>query len=116
MLQWIAALEKVARESHYTGKNRFDSFAPIRLNVAAQWLVDGVSPCLSMILTFVSNSHVSVIISGTYLERFCWLGKPYICMIGGCLQVSCWSVDIGHILFWLRRGAPTPTWERSLPT
>ncbi|KAI0789639.1 phospholipase D [Abortiporus biennis] len=41
MLQWITALEKVARESHYTGKNRFDSFAPIRLNVAAQWLVDG---------------------------------------------------------------------------
>ncbi|KAI9061357.1 phospholipase D [Trametes sanguinea] len=41
MLQWIAALERVARESHYTGKNRFDSFAPIRLNVAAQWLVDG---------------------------------------------------------------------------
>lgn len=24
------------------GKNRFDSFAPIRLNVAAQWLIDGV--------------------------------------------------------------------------
>ena len=43
MLQWIAALERVAKESHYTGKNRFDSFAPIRLNVAAQWLVDGVS-------------------------------------------------------------------------
>ncbi|KAI8978828.1 phospholipase D [Trametes punicea] len=41
MLQWISALERVARESHYTGKNRFDSFAPIRLNVAAQWLVDG---------------------------------------------------------------------------
>ncbi|OCH94908.1 phospholipase D [Obba rivulosa] len=41
MLQWIAALERVARESHWTGKNRFDSFAPIRLNVAAQWLVDG---------------------------------------------------------------------------
>ncbi|CCL98409.1 uncharacterized protein FIBRA_00406 [Fibroporia radiculosa] len=41
MLQWIAALERVARECHYTGKNRFDSFAPIRLNVAAQWLVDG---------------------------------------------------------------------------
>ncbi|KZT64620.1 phospholipase D [Daedalea quercina L-15889] len=41
MLQWIAALERVARDCHYTGKNRFDSFAPIRLNVAAQWLVDG---------------------------------------------------------------------------
>lgn len=47
MLQWIAALEKIARESHYTGKNRFDSFAPIRLNVAAQWLVDGVSDIFS---------------------------------------------------------------------
>lgn len=46
MLQWIAALERVARDCHYTGKNRFDSFAPIRLNVAAQWLVDGVSPTL----------------------------------------------------------------------
>ncbi|KAI0040774.1 phospholipase D, partial [Auriscalpium vulgare] len=41
MLQWIAALEKIASNSHYTGGNRFDSFAPIRLNVAAQWLVDG---------------------------------------------------------------------------
>lgn len=44
MLQWIAALERVASTSHYTGGNRFDSFAPIRLNVAAQWLVDGVRP------------------------------------------------------------------------
>ncbi|KAF9013434.1 hypothetical protein BDQ17DRAFT_1343417 [Cyathus striatus] len=41
MLQWITALEKMAEASHYMGKNRFDSFAPIRLNVAAQWLVDG---------------------------------------------------------------------------
>ena len=29
--------------SYWYGKNRFDSFAPIRLNVAVQWLVDGVS-------------------------------------------------------------------------
>ncbi|KAF8158304.1 hypothetical protein B0H34DRAFT_769482 [Crassisporium funariophilum] len=41
MLQFITALEKTAATSHYTGSNRFDSFAPIRLNVAAQWLVDG---------------------------------------------------------------------------
>lgn len=45
MLQWITALERVAGSSHFTGKNRFDSFAPIRLNVAAQWLVDGVGCC-----------------------------------------------------------------------
>jgi phospholipase D1/2 len=43
MLQWIAGLEKVAGTSHFVGNNRFGSFAPIRLNVSAQWLVDGVS-------------------------------------------------------------------------
>ncbi|KIJ54658.1 hypothetical protein M422DRAFT_240742 [Sphaerobolus stellatus SS14] len=41
MQQWIAALERTAQASHWTSRNRFDSFAPIRLNVAAQWLVDG---------------------------------------------------------------------------
>ncbi|EJC97886.1 phospholipase D [Fomitiporia mediterranea MF3/22] len=41
MQQWITAFEKTANSSHWTGRNRFDSFAPIRLNVAAQWLVDG---------------------------------------------------------------------------
>ncbi|KAJ7758541.1 phospholipase D [Mycena maculata] len=40
MLQWITALEKV-KSSAYCQPNRFDSFSPIRLNVAAQWLVDG---------------------------------------------------------------------------
>nr|GAT50596.1 phospholipase D [Mycena chlorophos] len=40
MLQWITALERV-KSSPYCQPNRFDSFAPIRLNVAAQWLVDG---------------------------------------------------------------------------
>ncbi|KAJ7163385.1 phospholipase D [Mycena filopes] len=40
MKQWITALEKV-KSSAYCQPNRFDSFAPIRLNVAAQWLVDG---------------------------------------------------------------------------
>ncbi|KAF9242554.1 phospholipase D [Melanogaster broomeanus] len=41
MLQWITALEKAAATCHYVTKNRFDSFAPIRSNVATQWLVDG---------------------------------------------------------------------------
>lgn len=58
MLQWITALEKVAATSHYTGSNRFDSFAPIRLNVAAQWLVDGVSfPQLSAVVSRPSRSY-----------------------------------------------------------
>lgn len=41
MQQFIISLEKMAADSVWAGKNRFDSFAPIRLNVAAQWLVDG---------------------------------------------------------------------------
>ncbi|KAG1822931.1 uncharacterized protein BJ212DRAFT_1331537 [Suillus subaureus] len=43
MLQWITALEKAAATTPFIAKNknRFDSFAPVRLDVAAQWLVDG---------------------------------------------------------------------------
>ena len=49
MQQWITALEKTAAASHWAaGSNRFGSFAPIRLNVAAQWLVDGVSTCIGL--------------------------------------------------------------------
>jgi hypothetical protein len=36
-------MERIAAQSAWTGMNRFDSFAPLRVNVAAQWLVDGVS-------------------------------------------------------------------------
>lgn len=43
MLQWITALEKAADTCQFVTPNRFGSFAPIRMNVAAQWLVDGVS-------------------------------------------------------------------------
>jgi phospholipase D1/2 len=42
MMQFITALEKTAAACNYSKPNRFASFAPIRLNVAAQWLVDGV--------------------------------------------------------------------------
>jgi phospholipase D1/2 len=55
MLQWITALDKVSTASPYTKKNRFDSFAPARLNVAAQWLVDGVS------ILFVSSDLTNFI-------------------------------------------------------
>ena len=41
MDQFIASIEKVVEKSIWAGQNRFGSFAPIRLNVAAQWLVDG---------------------------------------------------------------------------
>lgn len=41
--QFIASIEKMLAKTIWAGRNRFDSFAPIRLNVAAQWLIDGVS-------------------------------------------------------------------------
>ncbi|KAH8921125.1 phospholipase D/nuclease, partial [Atractiella rhizophila] len=41
MDQFVASIEMMAKRSIWAGKNRFDSFAPIRMNVEAQWLVDG---------------------------------------------------------------------------
>lgn len=84
MQQWIAALERTAATSHWTGQNRFDSYAPIRLNVAAQWLVDGVSYHIFHLDVTVSSSFFcSVIIFGTFRVLCCWPGERYISMIGG---------------------------------
>ncbi|UZJ56005.1 hypothetical protein CBS101457_005325 [Exobasidium rhododendri] len=41
MDQFIASMERVARRNVFSKSNRFGSFAPIRLNCSAQWLVDG---------------------------------------------------------------------------
>jgi hypothetical protein len=36
--QWITGPERVAATWHFVENNWFGSFAPIRLNVSAQWL------------------------------------------------------------------------------
>lgn len=41
MDQFIASIERMVARSIWSGKNRFDSYAPIRMNVSAQWLIDG---------------------------------------------------------------------------
>nr|XP_019012545.1 phospholipase D [Kwoniella pini CBS 10737]OCF51326.1 phospholipase D [Kwoniella pini CBS 10737] len=41
MHQFIVSMERIAAQCVWTHRNRFDSFAPLRVNVAAQWLVDG---------------------------------------------------------------------------
>ncbi|KAA1090862.1 Phospholipase D1 [Puccinia graminis f. sp. tritici] len=41
MDQFIASIERMVARSIWHGKNRFDSYAPIRMNVSAQWLIDG---------------------------------------------------------------------------
>ena len=88
MLQWITALEKAAATCHFTRRSRFDSFAPIRSNVAAQWLVDGVSrrppiSSLSELIRFV----ISGIISGIFLGPYCSRKNRFISTIGGCPRV-----------------------------
>ncbi|TKY90598.1 hypothetical protein EX895_000596 [Sporisorium graminicola] len=41
MEQFVASMQKMAAGNIFGGTNRFESFAPIRLNVSAQWLADG---------------------------------------------------------------------------
>ncbi|EST09986.1 Phospholipase D-like domain protein [Kalmanozyma brasiliensis GHG001] len=41
MEQFIVSMQKMAARNIFGGTNRFESFAPIRLNVSAQWLADG---------------------------------------------------------------------------
>ena len=86
MLQWITALQKVASHCQYTRMHRYGSFAPIRSNVAAQWLVDGVRP--QYFYAWSTQRMVSEIISGIYRRPSCLLRNPYIFMIGGYLRVG----------------------------
>ena len=41
MDQFIASMQKMADRNIFGAQNRFDSFAPIRLNASAQWMIDG---------------------------------------------------------------------------
>lgn len=41
VMQFEASIQQMIRDSPWSKKNRFDSFAPVRQNVFAQWLVDG---------------------------------------------------------------------------
>ena len=89
MLQWITALEKVAATSHYTGGNRFDSFAPIRLNVAAQWLVDGVSMALMSSTSF-----------DLHLQRdYFWNLSRAILMARETIYIHDWWISPGITVF-----------------
>lgn len=64
----MSALERMKSSSYWYGKNRFDSFAPIRLNVAVQWLVDGVSYLTLSVSTL--NKSDSGTISGIWRVLF----------------------------------------------
>jgi phospholipase D1/2 len=42
MMQFIQSIQRMKESSPWAKPHRFDSFAPVRYNVQAQWLVDGV--------------------------------------------------------------------------
>lgn len=70
--QFIASIEKMLAKTIWAGRNRFDSFAPIRLNVAAQWLIDGVRrpPCSFFFpLAGADDAIASATISGASRAR-----------------------------------------------
>lgn len=92
MMQWITALERAAKASHWVGSNRFESYAPIRLNVAAQWLVDGV--CQHSFGQNSTNSMHSGTTCGTFLVPSCWHVSAYTSTTGGCHRV-CHCVKLG---------------------
>ncbi|KAK9366044.1 hypothetical protein V1509DRAFT_631086 [Lipomyces kononenkoae] len=41
MKQWIDSIELMGRKTLWSKSHRFESFAPVRYNVSAQWFVDG---------------------------------------------------------------------------
>ncbi|KAK9240434.1 hypothetical protein V1525DRAFT_394954 [Lipomyces kononenkoae] len=41
MKQWIDSIESMWRRTLWSSSHRFESFAPVRYNVSAQWFVDG---------------------------------------------------------------------------
>jgi len=57
MHQFIVSMERIAAQCVYSGRNRFDSFAPLRVNVAAQWLVDGVSRMSFFLGPYIRVQH-----------------------------------------------------------
>jgi hypothetical protein len=93
MLQWITALEKAAATTPFVAKHRFDSFSPVRLNVAAQWLVDGVRVSFSpyyLTLTTRSSATTCGICPGLYL----WRKRPSIFTTGGYPLVRLWLIMV----------------------
>jgi phospholipase D1/2 len=93
MQQWIASLEKMAQHCHWSGTNRFDSFAPIRLNVAAQWLVDGVR-LFSFFLSFLSVVVVDAYIATLQRDYF-WNFSRAILLAKERIYIHDWWLSPG---------------------
>ena len=101
--------------SYWYGKNRFDSFAPIRLNVAVQWLVDGVSDSPSIAF------GVNALGQRDYfwnLSRAIQLAKHAIYIHGWWLTPGQWNLRSVCLSLMVpsTRALPPPPWKGELPT
>jgi phospholipase D1/2 len=96
MDQFIASIERMVARSIWHGKNRFGSYAPIRMNVSAQWLIDGRD--------YFWNLSKAILLAKEriYIHDW-WLVSHYVicvtcdevCMIKGfffCFYCSCSAV------------------------
>ncbi|GAA5854566.1 hypothetical protein JCM8547_004887 [Rhodosporidiobolus lusitaniae] len=75
--QFIASIEKMLAKTIWAGRNRFDSFAPIRLNVAAQWLIDGRDYFWSLSRAIALAKH-KIYIHDWWLSPELYLRRPAI--------------------------------------
>ncbi|BGP15028.1 hypothetical protein JCM10213_002827 [Rhodosporidiobolus nylandii] len=75
--QFIASIEKMLAKTIWAGRNRFDSFAPIRLNVAAQWLIDGRDYFWSLSRAIALAKH-KIFIHDWWLSPELYLRRPPI--------------------------------------
>ncbi|GAA6005029.1 hypothetical protein JCM10207_008483 [Rhodosporidiobolus poonsookiae] len=75
--QFIASIEKMLAKTIWAGRNRFDSFAPIRLNVAAQWLIDGRDYFWSLSRAIALAKH-KIYIHDWWLSPELYLRRPPI--------------------------------------
>ncbi|GAA5892364.1 hypothetical protein JCM5296_003579 [Sporobolomyces johnsonii] len=73
--QFIASIEKMLARTIWAGRNRFDSFAPIRLNVAAQWLIDGRDYFWSLSRAIALAKH-KIFIHDWWLSPELYLRRP----------------------------------------
>jgi phospholipase D1/2 len=86
MDQFIASIERLASRCIWAGANRFGSFAPIRLNAAAQWLINGVSNRLGC------RTPVCILMS-----KF-WLQRDYFWNLSRAILLA--KVRIGCVLYY----------------
>ncbi|GAA6029863.1 hypothetical protein JCM8097_001084 [Rhodosporidiobolus ruineniae] len=75
--QFVASVEKMLAKTIWAGRNRFDSFAPIRLNVAAQWLIDGRDYFWSLSRAIALAKH-KIYIHDWWLSPELYLRRPPI--------------------------------------